>query len=279
VKKPYGVAVHKGAVYVCDTKRSIINIFDLEGKRYGFLGFKGLGKLEKPINITIDERGYKYVADAGRKEIVVFDAGDDFYKTFGGDKLMRPVDVAVFQGKVFVCDSKACKIRVFDKKTLKFLYEFGEKGSGPGQFALPTNIAVDAEGHLYVSDTINGRVQKVDDRGKHLFTYGRLGDMPGEFARPKGLAVDREGRLYVVDSAFENVQIFNREGRLLLNFAHAGNKPGDLNLPAQVIIDYDNVKYFRSYADKHFKIEYLVIVTSQYGPRKVNVFGFGHYEG
>jgi hypothetical protein len=58
-----------------------------------------------------------------------------------------------------------------------------------------------------------------------------------------------------------------------------GNQPGNLNLPAQVVIDYDNVNLFRSYAAPDFEIEYLIIVTSQYGLRKVNIYGFGHPRG
>ena len=54
-----------------------------------------------------------------------------------------------------------------------------------------------------------------------------------------------------------------------------GNQPGNLILPAQIVIDYDNVPLFTKYASPDFEIEYLILVTSQYGERKVNVFGFG----
>jgi hypothetical protein len=41
------------------------------------------------------------------------------------------------------------------------------------------------------------------------------------------------------------------------------------------VVDYDNVALFEKYAAPGFKVEYLVIVTSQVGTRMVNVFGFG----
>jgi hypothetical protein len=119
-------------------------------------------------------------------------------------------------------------------------------------------------------------VKKYDADGKHLRTYGRSGDRPGEFVRPKGLAVDREGRLYVVDAAAQVVQIFDAEGRLLLFFGEPGGSPAPLDLPAQVIIDYDHLNYFQKYAAPNFKLEYLVMVSNQYGDRKISVFGFGH---
>ena len=58
-------------------------------------------------------------------------------------------------------------------------------------------------------------------------------------------------------------------------FGGPGQGPGELSLPAQVVVDYDNVDYFRDFAAADFEIEYLILVSSQYGPRKVNVFAFG----
>ena len=56
-------------------------------------------------------------------------------------------------------------------------------------------------------------------------------------------------------------------------------KPGGFLLPAKVTIDYDNVKYFQDLALPGFQIEYLVLVTSQFGSRLVNVLGYGHQQG
>jgi hypothetical protein len=46
-----------------------------------------------------------------------------------------------------------------------------------------------------------------------------------------------------------------------------------------ILIDYQNIAYFRSYAAPEFEIEYLVLVTSQFGERKLSVYGFGHEKG
>jgi len=91
--------------------------------------------------------------------------------------------------------------------------------------------------------------------------------------------VDREGRIYVVDAAFENVQIMNQEGKLLLFFGGSGNDPENINLPTDIEIDYDNVGLFQKYADPNFKLEYVILVASQFGGSKVNAFGFGKMEG
>jgi hypothetical protein len=76
-----------------------------------------------------------------------------------------------------------------------------------------------------------------------------------------------------------NVQIFSGEGRLLMFLGKGGETPGSFQLPAKVAIDYDNIQYFQKYAQADFQIEYLVLVTSQFGPRLVNVFAYGREKG
>ena len=54
----------------------------------------------------------------------------------------------------------------------KYLLQWGTRGSGPGQFQLPHNIAVDAQGRVYVTDRDNRRIQVFDANGKFI-TSGR----------------------------------------------------------------------------------------------------------
>ena len=49
--------------------------------------------------------------------------------------------------------------------------------------------------------------------------------------------------------------------------------PGDMWLPAKITIDYDNLQYFRKYVDPSYDLQYLILVTNQYGPDKINVYG------
>jgi hypothetical protein len=61
--KPYGVALHDGKLYVCDTNATVV-VFDLKNKTYGALqGASGPGRLVQPINISVEADGTKYVAD------------------------------------------------------------------------------------------------------------------------------------------------------------------------------------------------------------------------
>jgi DNA-binding beta-propeller fold protein YncE len=128
---------------------------------------------------------------------------------------------------------------------------------------------------LLVSDTGAFAVRVYDLEGNYLSTIGQQGVAPGLFARPKGIAVDREGQVYVADAATQVVQVFNLEGKLLMFFGQPENSPqGDLHLPAAVKLDYDNVSLFQDKVAPGFECSYLILVTSQVGPNKVNIYGF-----
>ena len=279
VKKPYGVSVYQGRIYLVDTRGGGYGVFDLVKRRADFILGGGGGSLQKPINITIDKDGTKYITDTDREQILVYSAEDKFLRAFGVEGQFKPGDVAIVGDKLYVTDLNHHQIHVLDKVTGKTLFRFGKTGSKEGELFFPTNLAVSEDGFLFVSDTGNFRVQKYTLEGRFVRSFGSIGTRLGQFARPKGIALDREGRMYVVDAAFGNVQLFDRNGRLLLFFGEAGERRESINLPTAIHIDYDNVRYFQKYADPKFKLEYVILVASQFGRNKVAVFGFGRMDG
>ena len=273
--KPYGVAIYDGRIYVCDTNAGVV-VFDLKAGTYGPLaGAVEAGRLAQPVNISIEADGTKYVSDPARGQVVVFDRDDQFVRAVGVPGDWRPVDAVAFEDRLYVVDNANAVVRVFDKASGEPIRTIGDQGEPEDRLARPTNLAIDAKGYLYVSDVAKFQILKFDRDGHLESTIGKLGDNLGHFARPKGVALDREGRLYAVDASFNNVQIFNREGRLLMFFGQPGEQPGDLSLPAKVTIDYDNIELFRDRLAPGFRADYLILVTSQFGPRQVNVFAYG----
>jgi DNA-binding beta-propeller fold protein YncE len=277
--KPYGVAVHDGKIYVCDTNASVA-VFDLKAKTFGPLkGAVGAGRLMQPINVSIDGDGVKYVADPVRGQVVAFDWDDLYLRAYGVPGEWRPVDAAAFEDRLYVVDAANHVVKVFDKQSGEPVKTIGDLGEPSERLERPTNLAFDREGFLYVTDISRFQVVKFDRDGHFKSTFGKAGDNLGHFARPKGIALDRDGRLYAVDASFNNVQIFDKDGRLLMFFGEAGDKPGEFLLPAKVAIDYDNLSYFQQYFQPDFQVDYLVFATSQFGPRLVNVLAYGKQKG
>jgi DNA-binding beta-propeller fold protein YncE len=299
IGKPYGMALHRGQLYVCDTSQAAIVILNLEERKFAYLDPKGGGQLRTPINIAIDQDGTKYVTDRGHNQVLIY-GPDNTYQgaigekatvnlttpevtparpaaAVGEEKGLRPTDVVVAGNRLYVTDLNNSCVRVYHKVYRELLFKIptDPKDEAAKLFA-PANLAIDSQNHLYVSDFAGFCVKAYDADGKYLRSFGRAGDRPGEFARPKGVAVDREGRVYVVDAAAQVIQIFDAEGRLLLFFGEPKGSAAPLDLPAKVVLDYDHVALFQQYAAPGFKLEYLVLASNQFGDRKVSVYGFGH---
>ena len=280
IGRPYAISSSPGKIYITDRASNKIVIIDLAENSFKQLEDKGLGALGTPSGIWVGEDDVKYVADIKRQQIVVFDAKNEFVRAYGNKEIFeKPVDVTVHGNRIFVCDMPKNQIVVLDKDSGKTVLLIGKGGAAEGELYKPTHITVDNQGNLFVTDAFNFRIQQFDPDGKFVKVFGFHGDEVGGMARPKGLDIDREGHLYIVDAASEQIQIFNENGQLLLFFGGPGVGPGNLYLPAGMHIDYDNVIFFNKYADKDFKLKYILYVSNLSGPNKVNVYGFGDWTG
>ncbi len=272
--KPYGVTIDKSKIYICDTGLAGLEVLDLEKGSFEYFIPSGKGQLQLPINCCVDELGRLYIADANRQQIVVFDSNRQFLHAFGEKENFKPTDVEVDKGMVYVSNVLEHSVYVYDTSSFELQGKMASMEDGEDGFIRKsTNLAMQ-NNTLYVSDFGDFNVKKFSSEGEFGGVIGGYGNAPGSFTRPKGLALDREANLYVVDAAFENVQIFNPGGELLMHFGGSYEGAGAMWLPAAVDISYENLSYFESYVDESFRLKYIICVTNQYGPAKLNVYGF-----
>lgn len=275
ILKPYGVELFEGILYVADMKAGAVDTLNLNTGRFDYLGLRGAGKLIRPVNLRIDRQQRRlYVADMGRKQVLCYDLDGNLLTTYGTAGQFDPSDVELADDRLLVCDVKGHRIHVLDRTTGEPRGTIGRPGSKDGELFHPTNICVHGD-RLYVSDTSNFRIAVFRLDGTFIRNYGRIGNRPGNFSRTKGVAVDGAGRLYAVDAAFENVQVFDDQFKLLMFFLHSGSEPDNINLPADIAINTDSISCFRKYIAPGFQVEYLLLVSSQFGPNKINVYAFG----
>lgn len=272
--KPYGMIIVNGKIIICDTILGGLVILDLESEEFRIFQPKGLGVLKTPINIEVDNIGRYYVADAERREIVVFDSSLSYLDSFGSEHTQKPTDVVFYDNRLWVANSNNHSIDIYSADTYEYLNSIPDYTSEEEGFLnLPTNLFIQDD-VLYVSDFGAFSVKTYNLKGNFIKQIGSYGREIGQFARPKGITVSNDGVLYAVDAGFENVQMFDKDGKLLMFFGGPYNGPGDMWLPANVIVDYDNTKYFEKYVNNAFNLKYLVLVSNQYGPDKINVYGF-----
>ena len=105
-------------------------------------------------------------------------------------KFVWPISMVMdSEENIWISDEGTNQITVINKKG-EIQAQWGECGSGEGQFNRQSGIALDSDENVYVSDTQNHRVQKFTRDGEFLMEFGSFGYGDGEFNMPWGIQVD-----------------------------------------------------------------------------------------
>ena len=248
---PWGIAVDsKGLIYVSDQKVGGIFIFNPETRDTTMIANGYQAHFGWINGICIDDDDRLFVADGKLHRVLIFNPKHELENQIN-EGLQDPVGIALDTSNrfLYVVDTQQDQVIVYDADTLKLLRRIGTGGKNhflttPGDFGAPQGVAVDGDGNVYVTDTLNNRVEIFDADGNFISLFGKHGDGPGYFARPKGIAIDSDGHIWVADEVEDRLQVFNREGQLLtyVGLGH-GDLPGQFKALVGVTIDKQNHVY------------------------------------
>lgn len=175
---------------------------------------------------------------------------DLFKRMITGEKktgrgIIKPYGIAVSKGRVFVADTAALKVFVFDVPGNNF-YEIGDS-SGPGMLNKPMTVAVDAQENVYVVDITDKNVKKYTADGTYVATFA---NDKGGLERPTGIAVTPDGsRIFVVDTGGIDtkehlVSVYDTvNNKHLYNIGWRGTMEGEFNLPNNIALGHDGNLY------------------------------------
>ena len=159
---PRAVAVGPdGRVYVSDTGNKRVVYFSNDGIQIDSWGGDGSGpgQLIEPVGITVMENGVVVVADTGNRRLQFFDGDGGFeseWKVFGWEEFYTEPYLAVDGEAIYVTDSHHHRFARYRDDKLE-----GSWGSTQ-QFNKPIGIAVGPSGEVYIADTFNHTVKKVE---------------------------------------------------------------------------------------------------------------------
>ena len=150
-------------------------------------------------------------------------------------RLNKPYGIAVYNGKIYVCDTNDTVI-IFDLE--KRTYGPLHGAQGIGKLLQPFNISIDEEGNKYVTDTVRKQVIVFDKNDFYTKTYG----MPEEW-KPVD-AVPFGDRLYVADMKGGEVLVLDKDtGNVLKKFGSQGEPAERLFRPTNLAFDKDGIIY------------------------------------
>ncbi len=241
-RAPQGLLFADTALYVADTGNHAVRRIDLAQGRVTTLAGTGRiadgpmwesdprrASLRSPWALALDGHTL-YVAMAGSHQIWTIDLQDarlDAYAGTGGEGLRdgalarsefsQPSALALAGDRLYIADPEASAVRVIDRASARVttlvgtgLFDFGDR-DGPFERALlqhPLGIATDAQGAVWVADTYNHRIRRLDVATRTVRSVigdGTAGRGTGAAAtsrlhEPSGIAVDDRGWLWIADT-------------------------------------------------------------------------------
>ncbi len=200
-----------------------------------------------PLDMTVGPDGMLYVLN---RATTPFDfwrvtkclpQDDEYQGEFNYKEDEQPWAVGIAldsQGLFYITDDWADNVCVYDVDG-KRVDRWGEKGSGPGQFAGPAGIRLDEDENLWIVDSANHRVQQFTREGEYLGGWGERGSEPGRLDHPWGISLDPfTGHVFVADWRNDRVQRFTQDGELVQIIGGPGTGDGEFRYPSGVTVDH-----------------------------------------
>lgn len=243
LQRPVAGAVdERGRIFVTDASRQAVFVFDEKaGEMLVWEKAEGLTGFVSPVGIAVGAEGDVYVADAELGIVARLDSRGNPRAAIGRGVLVRPAGIARDAARrlLYVADTYAHEVKVFDEHGA-LVKRIGRRGEGRGELNYPTHVAFSG-GELYVTDTMNSRIQVFTPEGEALERrFGTRGLYVGNLVRPKGVAVDNESHVYVIESYYDHLLVFGRDGEFLLPIGGTGQETGRFYLPAGIWVDSRN---------------------------------------
>ena len=224
----------------------------------GFIRIPPEVKLGAMSAVEVSKDGHIYVLHRGEPPLLQYNKkgeylkgwGEGLYKVAHGLKTDRA-------GNIWTTDNGNHVLRQFspEGKLLLTLGEVGVAGAGEKHFKSPDDIAFSSKGDLYVADSGNGRIVRLDANGHFVNQWGKKGKGPGEFSTAHGLAIDQKNRVYVADRGNNRVQVFDPSGTFLAEWGGFGNPFGMLVLGKQLLVSEGDVNKIFHFGLDSGKIE------------------------
>ena len=229
-----------GRIYVSEAGNKRVQVLNAKGESVAVYGGQGNqnSALQQPGGISVTRQGIVAIADRAADQIAMLDPQGKFQTPMGSPgsgrgQLKDPSGVRLLDdGRLFLADAGNHRIEAF-----KTVLPAGLADLVPGPMALrlevvqvisraAQDVAVAADGTLYLLDAEAAKVWVLDAEGKDKMSIGPAKGSPGSLKKPSGLGLGAEGRVYVYDAADDTFQVFDAQGQFKFSFGGSGKTEG-----------------------------------------------------
>jgi len=238
-----------GDAYVSDTGNGRVCVFTARGRFIREMGRASAKStaverrqaLSQPAGLAVAEDGSVYVADLRGGVVRHYDRkgrllGSLRAKATASDSKWMPVDVALFDGEVYVADAHG--VAVFDPKGT--MVRRVDRWTTTQPFQRPASVSVRADGALVVSDSNAARVVALGPKGQPYWAVPSTDATESRvFGLPRGLDIAENDSVMVVDAFRFGLTHLSSTGEVLETYGAEGSKPGFFRYPNDVAIRGD----------------------------------------
>jgi DNA-binding beta-propeller fold protein YncE len=125
----------------------------------------------------------------------------------------------------------------------QYLGEFSRYGSAEGQLIWPAGIAIDQQGHIYVTDEWLNRVSVFDSEGNLLRCWSTVQSGDSEPNGAAGIVIDANNTVFVTDGRSHKVRKFSTDGTFLGSWGSLGSGEDELDSPWGIAVDDEGDVY------------------------------------
>ncbi len=196
----------------------------------------GPGEFNYPRAAAIGPDHLLYVVDKGGR-LQAFTQRGAFVRdwTMPQTRAGKPTGLGIApDGRVFAADTHYHRVVIFaaDGALVRM---FGSEGDGPGQFRLPTDVAIDHTGRVYVSEYGgNDRISRFSAELEFEGSFGGRDAGDARLERPQSLLIAPDGTVWVADACNHRICHFAPDGEFLGAFGRAGHALGELWFPYSI---------------------------------------------
>ena len=196
-------------------------------------------RVDDLFGIAVNTKGNIAVTDNGKNCVYIFDKNGKCLRKIGAKGEFKDPSGLTYlnDDEILIADTNNNRIQQINIQTGSVVKTFGKEGEGTREFNLPTDVCLDEERRIVVTEFSSRTIQVMSCQGETISIFGNIG--PEELEQP-WRCLPYKNKFFVSDSGNHCIKVFDKSGTFLHKFGKQGNQDGQFNNPSGLLIDSSN---------------------------------------